>query len=359
MAQAPSEALLHLRVDEPVGQAVLEGERRPAAELPCCRSALSRLPTRIAHSIRRRLDARRLGERRRDCGMHLLVHAGHAREDRRPHLRHRPGDVQRVGQEGDRVAQVRPGEVHQPTEVVREREVEEHDVARAARVREAVSGRDHRVVVPVADHAALRRARRSGRVDEREQVLLVDRGDCLRRARPGFASAVLAALLFERRQVGEREHVAEPWERRPAASTFARCASSSQRTPTASEWLEDVVHVVRRRVRVDRGPDRADVREREVEQRPLERVPREDAEGVALADAAREEAVREVRRPAPPPRPMAPPATCRLARRGSRSPVFRATASRQRRGIVRFPGIYGSTLDGGDGPSTPKTAVRP
>src|SRR4029078_7330843 len=36
-------------------------------------------------------------------------------------------------------------------------------------------------------------------------------------------------------------------------------------------------------------------------------------------------------------------------------PVFCATASRQRRGIVRVPALSGSTLDGGDGPSTPKT----
>src|SRR4029079_11624954 len=35
--------------------------------------------------------------------------------------------------------------------------------------------------------------------------------------------------------------------------------------------------------------------------------------------------------------------------------VFCATASRQRRGIVRFPAISGSTLDGGDGPSTSKS----
>src|SRR6187549_4280499 len=36
-------------------------------------------------------------------------------------------------------------------------------------------------------------------------------------------------------------------------------------------------------------------------------------------------------------------------------PVFCAKASRQRRGIVRFPAIYRPTLDGGDGPSIPKS----
>ena len=52
-------------------------------------------------------------------------------------------------------------------------------------------------------------------------------------------------------------------------------------------------HVAGRAVRVDRDADRSDVAEREVEERPLERRAREDPEGVALADAQREEAVGE------------------------------------------------------------------
>ena len=45
---------------------------------------------------------------------------------------------------------------------------------------------------------------------------------------------------------------------------------------------------------VDRRADRADLRQREVEQRPLERRAGEDRERLALPDAAREQAVGEV-----------------------------------------------------------------
>ena len=58
--------------------------------------------------------------------------------------------------------------------------------------------------------------------------------------------------------------------------------------------VEDVGDVLRRAVGVDRRSDRADLREREVEQRPLERRPGERRERVALADAAGQQAVREV-----------------------------------------------------------------
>ena len=50
---------------------------------------------------------------------------------------------------------------------------------------------------------------------------------------------------------------------------------------------------MRRAVRIDADADGADVREGEVHQGPLERRPRQDPEGVALRDAAREEAVRQ------------------------------------------------------------------
>ncbi len=70
-----------------------------------------------------------LGERRRDGRVDLFVHAGDARQDRGPHLRDGPSDLERVGEKRDRVALVGAGEVHEAPEVVREREVEEHHVA--------------------------------------------------------------------------------------------------------------------------------------------------------------------------------------------------------------------------------------
>ena len=58
--------------------------------------------------------------------------------------------------------------------------------------------------------------------------------------------------------------------------------------------LEQVLHVARRARRIDRRADGADEREREVEQRPLEARPREEAERLALLDAERQQAVREL-----------------------------------------------------------------
>ena len=58
--------------------------------------------------------------------------------------------------------------------------------------------------------------------------------------------------------------------------------------------LEDVLHVARRAVRVDRGADGADEGQREVEQRPFEVRPGEQREGVALADAEGEQPVGEL-----------------------------------------------------------------
>src|SRR4051812_5182175 len=83
--QASAEPLLHLRVDEPVGEAMLEGE--PGRDRT---SALAQLADTSADTERpvdqTSLDARLLGERRRDGGVDLLVDTRHAREDGRPHL---------------------------------------------------------------------------------------------------------------------------------------------------------------------------------------------------------------------------------------------------------------------------------
>ena len=58
--------------------------------------------------------------------------------------------------------------------------------------------------------------------------------------------------------------------------------------------LEDVRGVLRRAVRVDRGADRADSRQRVVEERPVERRLRQDSERVPFAHAERQQSVREL-----------------------------------------------------------------
>src|SRR4029453_3356721 len=103
--------------------------------------------------------------------------------------------------------------------------------------------------------------------------------------------------------------------------------------------VEDVLAVLRRAVRVDRRADRADVCEGEVEERPLQARLAEDRERVALADAERQQAVRELvdRRGGLGPRDRPPAALAFPERGGRRRPRAgpAATASCHRRGIVR------------------------
>ena len=122
-----AEPVGHLRVDELVGDAPLQLER--------ARDRPSVLPQRAyAPSDAQRpvddppLRAGLLGELGQHRRVHLLVDAGHARQDRRPHLKQRVGGAQRVRKERDRESDVRAREVHQAPEVVGERQVEEHQV---------------------------------------------------------------------------------------------------------------------------------------------------------------------------------------------------------------------------------------
>ena len=75
--------------------------------------------------------------------------------------------VRIVGEEGDREADAGADEVHQLPEVVGERQVQQHRVRRVderrALVAKPLDRRGHLPVVPVPDHAALRRPGRSGR----------------------------------------------------------------------------------------------------------------------------------------------------------------------------------------------------
>ena len=172
-AQPPAEPFLHLRVDEPVGDSVFQGK--------AARDRFAALPT-VAHLLadfegpvdQAPPDARGGGEVGGHRRMNLLEHTRHRREDRRPNLRHDVPDPPRVGQERDRESKVRAEQVHQSPEVVGERQVEQHDVRRDEEGLDLVDRPDHVVVVAVQDHAALRRAGRPRRVDQREEVVVAD-----------------------------------------------------------------------------------------------------------------------------------------------------------------------------------------
>ena len=64
----------------------------------------------------------------RDRGVRLLVEAGHTGQQRGAHLRQDLSEGVRIGAERDREPGVSAPERHQPPEVVRERQVEQHHV---------------------------------------------------------------------------------------------------------------------------------------------------------------------------------------------------------------------------------------
>ena len=228
--------------------------------------------------------------------MNLLVDAGHAREDGRPHGGQRLPDPVGVRAKRGRVPRVRTGEVHQSSEVVREREVEEHDVAPHDEPVEAVDHGDHRVVVAMADHAGLRRAGRPRGVDVREEVVLADPGLGLGE-RPRLRGPEFTSAIGQGVEIGEGEHV--PEARQPVAHLRDLCGLLLVLDQDAYGLgvPEDVGAVVRGGVRVDGGGDRAYEGEREVEERPLEARRAEDSDRVALADAERQQSVRQLLHP--------------------------------------------------------------
>ena len=228
-SQPIAEPLLHLRVDEPVGEPALQLEARRHRQAALAQRA------HLRADAQRPVDdpplgARLLVELRAHGRVHLLVHARHARQHRRPHLEQRLGRAKRIRKERDRVADVRPREMHQPPEVVRERQVEQQDVVGRREVLELVDDGDHLVVVAVADHARLRRAGRAGRVDVREEVVLAHlRGRVAQRF--GMLARVCAPALAQLVELGERPDVRQS----RAARSSSRCSSSSQSAATASE----------------------------------------------------------------------------------------------------------------------------
>jgi hypothetical protein len=174
---------------------------------------------------------------------------------------------------------------------VRERQVEEHRVLWAGEARQVVDDRHHRVVVAVRDHAALGRAGRSGGVDVGEEIVLLDRV-------PGFAQRgrmlgrVGTSPCREVVEVRERQDMPQAWnpvahllDLRPLRLVLAEHAHGFG-------VVEDVAGVLGRAVGVDRGGDRTDRTEREVEECPLDPARAEDRERVTLLDAKREQSIR-------------------------------------------------------------------
>src|SRR5581483_1222583 len=135
--------------------------------------------------------------------------------------------------------------------------------------------------VLVREHAALRRPRRAGRVDQGGDVVLADRL-CLTAFAPDLGELVEADDLAERRQL--------------AAHRLELLALDVVLDEGEDGFgvAEDVRALARGVRRVEPDDDGADRHDRPVEEDPLEARPRDDGDGVALADAAGEEPLREV-----------------------------------------------------------------
>ena len=181
---------------------------------------------------------------------------------------------------------------------MRERQVEQHHVARLGQaVLHLVALLHHRVVVAVADHAGLRRPGRARRVDEREEVVLVDRvGALVERA--GCVCGVRASALAQRGEVGEREDVAdaEALDLRPLLVVLDEHADRLG-------VLEHVLRVARRARCVDRRADRADERSAKSKSAHSRLVRARIPNASPFCDAEREQAVRELVDRGRPPRP--------------------------------------------------------
>ena len=171
---------------------------------------------------------------------------------------------------------------------MRERQVEEHHVAGLCQAMlHLVCLRDHRVVVAVADHAGLRRPGCARGVDEREEIVLIDRVRALVE-RAGILRRKGATPFAQVSEVGKREDVLEV-----RAEFRALFVVLDERADTV-RVLDHVLHVVRRAVRVDRRADGAYECQREIEQRPFEIRAREDCEGIAAPDPECQQAVRDL-----------------------------------------------------------------
>ena len=101
-----------------------------------------------------------------------------------------------------------------------------------------------------------------------------------------MVGGVCTPSLPERGKVGKRQHVLEleAVELRPLLLVFTEDADGLG-------VLRHVLRVLRRVVHVDRGADRPDQPEREVEEHPFEAGRGQDREGVALPHSEGEQAV--------------------------------------------------------------------
>ncbi len=121
---------------------------------------------------------------------------------------------------------------------MREREVQEHHVTGLGEALfHLIALLHHRVVVAVSDHAGLRRPRCSRRVDEGEEVVLVDRvGALLQLA--GMLGGIRASALAQGVELVEADHVLDTRHLGALLVVFDKDADGLR-------MVEDVLHIPR------------------------------------------------------------------------------------------------------------------
>ena len=189
----------------------------------------------------------------------------------------------------------------------------------------------------MADHAALRRAGRARRVDVGEEVVLGDRALGIGEGRRVRPRRTRGPVRRDRRESSTVSTCSSAGARRGRRRSSRVWSSSSTSTPTDSEWARTYAQSVGE-VRVHRRRHSPDEREREVELRPLDARPDEDAERVSLLDAEREQAVGEIVDATSRVGPRHAPASRPPARRGTEASCGepqRASPGRSRAGCVR------------------------
>jgi hypothetical protein len=215
--------------------------------------------------------------------VNLLVHAREGGQDRRTCFGERLGNSLDVGNERDRRAAERPGLVREPGVAVRHRQKQEHDVSRVLQPLDHTGrGRDE---IAMGEHAALRRAGGAGGVDQRREVLLLDRV----RLKVPCETAVGLQLV----EPVEGDDLAQRRQRAADGDELPRLLLVLGKGEHGLGVGEHVLALLRRAGRIEADDDRPDRHHGPVEQDPLEPRSREHRYPVAFVDAARKQPPRE------------------------------------------------------------------
>ena len=170
------------------------------------------------------------------------------------------------------------GLVCEPPVAVGEWQEEEHDVAGALHALHDTGRRGDEVAV--REHAPLRGPCRAGGVDERREVVLLDRLGLQMLRQPPLGLELLEPV--------ERDHLAQRGQGAADGYELAGLLLVLGEGEHGLAVLEDVLAFLGGARRIETDDDSADRHHRPVEQNPLEPRAREHCDPVAVPDSARQ-----------------------------------------------------------------------